>query len=206
MNKYELAKYINTTVGMVETNFPLLCSKNLAKGYLITKTGKGETADYTIQQVEPQIVDKKEFSKKRGIDNYSHLSEEELKNEKWITTYCSDLYEVSDLGRVRKKYDKKILQGTIIDGYQYVELDYHRYRMNRIVLQSWQPNPDFPNLTVDHIDGKRGNNRLSNLRWGTDEENTAWMLMNRKEITKETTRLINQYGYDEVLKILQSIK
>lgn len=53
MNKYELAKYINTTVGMVETNFPLLCSKNLAKGYLITKTGKGETADYTIQEVEP---------------------------------------------------------------------------------------------------------------------------------------------------------
>lgn len=78
--------------------------------------------------------------------------------------------------------------------------------MNRIVLQSWKPNPDFQNLTVDHIDGKRGNNRLSNLRWGTDEENTAWMLMNRKEITKETTRLINQYGYDEVLKILQSIK
>lgn len=109
MDKYELAKYINTTVGMVETNFPLLCSKNLAKGYLITKTGKGETADYTIQEVEPQIVDKKEFSKKSMNNNYLHLSEEELKNENWTTTYCSNLYEVSDLGRIRKKYDKKIL-------------------------------------------------------------------------------------------------
>jgi hypothetical protein len=56
-------------------------------------------------------------------------------------------------------------------------------------------------LIVDHIDGKRYNNRLENLRWGTEKDNTLWMLMNRKEITKETTRIINTYGYDETLRI-----
>lgn len=207
MNKSELAKYLNTTLGMIETNFPLICQKALAKGIKITKEGKGQSAEYYVENVEPQIVDKKEFSVRRNVNNYSYLSQEEIENkEQWTYVYFSKHYEVSNLGRVRRTRDKKLLQGTMIDGYNWIELEGRRYRTNRLVLQSWKPNPDFENLIVDHIDGKRYNNRLENLRWGTEKDNTLWMLMNRKEITKETTRIINIYGYDETLRILQSIK
>ena len=32
------------------------------------------------------------------------------------------------------------------------------------------------------------------------------MLMNRKDLNKELTRIIQKYGYEETLKILQEIK
>ena len=51
-------------------------------------------------------------------------------------------------------------------------------------------------------------NRVATItfdEWANDEENTLKMLKDRKEITKETTRLINLYGYDKVLEILKNI-
>lgn len=80
------------------------------------------------------------------------------------------------------------------------------YQLHRVVLQSWQPIPNFEEYTVDHINGKRSDNRLENLRWCSSDQNTQWMLLNRKEITKETTRLINKYGYEKTLDLLKSIQ
>lgn len=77
--------------------------------------------------------------------------------------------------------------------------------VHRIVKQTFDPVKDFNTMAVDHINGIRTDNRLENLRWATDEENTALMLKNRTEITKETTRLINKYGYEKTLEILKQI-
>lgn len=77
--------------------------------------------------------------------------------------------------------------------------------VHRIVKQTFDPIENFNTMAVDHINGIRTDNRLENLRWATDEENTALMLKNRTEITKETTRLINKYGYEKTLEILKQI-
>lgn len=112
---------------------------------MVTKRGKGATAVYEVERVEPQTKDKSFFS------TVSNEIAEDLPNEIWKETFYSPLHEVSNLGRIRT------------------------------------------------------DNRLENLRWATDEENTALMLKNRTEITKETTRLINKYGYEKTLEILKQI-
>ena len=49
-NKYQLADYLGTTIGTIETNFPKLKARSLKKGILITKRGVGEKAIYEIEK------------------------------------------------------------------------------------------------------------------------------------------------------------
>ena len=199
MTKTELSELLGVSLNSIDTNFPKVCASQLEKGILITKEGIGKNANFFVENVEPKKVDKSYFSSVKPKNQTS------LENEEWITTYCSDNYEVSNLGRIRNKKNYNILQGTNKDGYIRVYIDKAYYLAHRIVLQSWKPNDNYNDMTVDHINGIRDDNRLENLQWATSEENTLWLLRNRKDITKETTRLINKYGYEKTLAILRSI-
>lgn len=200
MTKQELADTFGVSISTLNTNFPLFCKNQLKKGFLITREGLGKKANYTVEKVEKQEVDKSIFST-RGS------TKEEIEGEQWKSAYCSTNYEVSNLGRIRNKRTKIILNGyKNKSGYIIVSLDNVNYSLHRLILQSWSPQRDFENLVVDHINGIRSDNRLENLRWATEEENTVFMIKNRKEITKETTRLINKYGYEKTLELLQQIQ
>lgn len=184
-NKQELIDYFGTTNSMVSTNFPKFAANKLKKGYLITRRGKGDNTVYEVEIVTPKEVDSSNFST-RKIE-----IAEDLPNEVWKTTFCSSKHEVSNLGRIRKKSSKILVPGTLKDGYLVTELITGKtFRIHRIVKQTFDPVEDFNHMIVDHINGIRTDNRLENLRWGSSEENTLFMLKNREEITRETTRLI----------------
>lgn len=200
MNKLELCKAFGVAESVINTNFPKFAKKQLERGFLITKTGKGNSANYEISKVKPQEVDKSFFSSKKnevGID---------LEGEIWIDCCIPSQYEVSDLGRIRHKTTKVLLQGSINDkGYQDVSILSKNYRLHRIILQSFDPREDWMDYQVDHINGIRTDNRLENLRWVTNEENTLLMKMNRLGLNKEVTRIINKYGYEQALELLQKL-
>lgn len=200
MTKQELINYFGVAPSTINTNFPLFCKNQLKRGFLITREGIGAKANYTVERVEKQNVDKSLFST-RGSDIT------ELENEQWIECYFSNQYEVSNLGRVRNRKTKIIQKGTInSEGYHIVSIGNKNYRTHRVILQSWNPRIDFEDLTVDHINGKRADNRLENLRWISMEDNTLAMLNNRAKFQKELTRLLESHTYDEILEILQHIK
>lgn len=200
MTKQELIDYFGVAPSTINTNFPLFCKNQLKRGFLITREGIGPKANYIVERVEKQDVDKSLFST-RGSDTT------ELENEEWIECYLSKQYEVSNLGRVRNRKTKIIQKGTInSEGYHIVSIGNKNYRTHRVILQSWDPRINFEDLTVDHINGKRADNRLENLRWISMEDNTLAMLNNRAKFQKELTRLLESHTYDEILEILQRIK
>ena len=90
-------------------------------------------------------------------------------------------YEVSTDGFLRDwktktmKSDKPDAWGYVVNGL--LRKRCQHTRRHRLVLQTFKPNPA-PNLytDVDHIDGCRTNNKLSNLRW----VNRTLNLMNKK--------------------------
>lgn len=201
MNKEELAKYLNTTVCMVETNFPKVKARALKQGKKIIKEGKGNSAVYTIEKTEPQNVNSNYFSSRK-----KETWTEDIPGEIWITTYQDKDFEVSNFGRVRNKKDLSLRKGSLTDkGYLTVSMNDKKYSLHRVVLASFNPVENIKELTVDHIDGNRSNNFLSNLRWVSNEENVNLMMINRAKLNKELTRLLNIYSYDEVLEILKSI-
>jgi len=47
----------------------------------------------------------------------------------------------------------------------------HRYSVHRLILENFNPVEGMENLQVNHIDGNKRNNKLSNLEWTTCQEN-----------------------------------
>ena len=95
--------------------------------------------------------------------------------EIWRTTYESDAYEVSNLGRLRRAKTKRVLKGHVnqATGYrQYKMLEETRIS-HRVVARAFIPNPE-EKPTVDHYkSSEKSNNKLTNLRWATLEEQQA---------------------------------
>lgn len=89
--------------------------------------------------------------------------------------HFEDLYEVSDLGHVRRGPTGRILKpGIHPKGYHGVVLSGRGKRksllIHKIVLDTFVgPRPD--GMEARHRDGDPTNNRLDNLCWGTSSEN-----------------------------------
>lgn len=88
------------------------------------------------------------------------------------------LYQVSSLGRIYSFISNKILSpsGTG-DGYLKIKLVKNKvtksYKVHRLVAISFIPNPN--NLPqVNHINRKRDDNRVENLEWINNKDNTKY--------------------------------
>ena len=91
-------------------------------------------------------------------------------------------YEVSSFGRVRNAATEKMLKPSASHGgYVKVSLSKHgtakNFVIHRLVANEFIDNPS-NKACVDHIDGDRTNNCVTNLRYATKSDNG----MNQKNI------------------------
>ncbi len=93
-----------------------------------------------------------------------------------------DLYDVSNKGRFRSKYyysrftnkkyyrEKILKQSVVLNGYLKVTLHGKGCLAHRIVAEHFIDNP-LSKEQVNHKDGNKKNNCVSNLEWATRKEN-----------------------------------
>lgn len=138
-------------------------------------------------------------------DNYN------IPNEIWIDVYCSQEHEVSNLGRIRQKETKKLMgskndMGYITVGFGQIK----NLRAHRVVFFSFHPEylENESQLVIDHINGKRDDNRLDNLRITTNLENIRTGKINQKNCQTLLAQLLLKFGYEEtknkLLKLLEN--
>ena len=156
---------------------------------------------------------RKDFFKMKNTENYD--------SEIWKDVVgFENLYQVSNLGRVKslerkvdvnskdKKKHKRQHKERIMKqwdnthGYMCVRLmkngEKHSKRVNRLVGQAFLDNPDNKPI-VNHIDGNKKNNHLSNLEWCTHQENNLHAIDNELrevKIPEKTAKYIRD-RYDE---------
>lgn len=103
-----------------------------------------------------------------------------MEQEIWKAIEKYPSYEVSNLGRIKSyKMSKegRILQGK--DSKGYIGIDFRvdgktiQDLVHRVVLSTFSPVERMENLTVNHKNGNRTDNRLENLEWMTLSESIS---------------------------------
>lgn len=94
-----------------------------------------------------------------------------MSEEIWKSVIGFPNYEVSDRGRVRNKATKHIRSFSYNHGYPQVDLypGQKTRTIHRLVADAFLG--EHPGMQVNHIDGNKKNNCLSNLEWCTSSEN-----------------------------------
>ena len=116
----------------------------------------------------------------KALMKFYPISLENLEGELWKDINEDDYktdYQISTFGRIKscKNGHSRILKPFIDkDGYLGIALSKNakvkKFKVHRLVAKAFIPNPENKE-TVNHIDGCKMNNSISNLEWNSQSEN-----------------------------------
>lgn len=119
-----------------------------------------------------------------------------MNNWKVIPGY--ENYAVSDAGEIKSLRFNRILKSSNSDsGYLYVNLVNNKINkttaVHKLVMENFGPTKPEDNVVIDHIDGNKNNNNITNLQWMSIRHNTE-KFYNNYDKKSEIVRL-HKEGY-----------
>lgn len=104
-----------------------------------------------------------------------HTTYDAEKTFNTIPGYAS--YEIDKTGRIRNEKTGRLLKTQILNGYAVISLmneqlnKQRKERVHRLVALTYIGEPPQENYQVNHLDGNKLNNSVSNLQWVSPSEN-----------------------------------
>lgn len=131
------------------------------------------------------------------MEDYKNLPKDWDANTEYWIEFPEEMklskYKISTFGNVYSKYLKKNMKLKIGRGYPFVDLvsdngEKVTERVHRLIAKCFINNKE-NKRTVDHIDRKSDNNKITNLRWANDTEQCK----NKTIIKKDKGAQVEQY-------------
>ena len=137
----------------------------------------------------------------KPVPGYEGLYKSDYWGHVWSVSHIVEVRNQTD-GTWRRNTKSKQLKPQLKHGYYQVRLFKDGIgkwvAVHRIVASAWIPNPD-NKPQVDHIDGNRLNNAVSNLRWTTVPENANNPITIERKRYSTRCKQVNQYTLDGIL-------
>jgi hypothetical protein len=123
------------------------------------------------------------------------------------------VYEVSEYGDIKRISKSKILKPQIVKGYHKLSLCQKsitkQHSVHRLVALAFIPNP-LNKEQVNHIDGNKLNNHVSNLEWATPKENTnhAWdngLIKTRIKQKQSASKTMIEYNQKQTIDLTTGV-
>ena len=104
----------------------------------------------------------------------------QIKNRHWYVGKEGDTYVLQRNGKLAPAY-RGIAHNSAKK--KYIRVGPSEVYAHRLVALAWVPGRTLFRNQVDHIDGNKTNNKASNLRWCTAQENIAFYVQSKKQKT-----------------------
>lgn len=130
---------------------------------------------------------------------------DKTKYTKWYVDETGQCYVSTTYQGRNPKLVKKTASLNKKRGYLYVRTSNKNLQVHRLVASAFLPNPD-NKPEVNHKDGKKTNNHVSNLEWVTTSENAQHAIKNGliKHMKKNEGNL--KYSNEQCRKVLERVK
>jgi len=184
------------------TKSKLILVKTLNSKEEIISSDTYTSSELSIKlNISPSYLNRVAKYNKKYLNYILSYQQDTIENEIWKKIEDDKFigYEFSNMGRIKNTINRITFGTNHTTGYMTIHLNHKKYNVHYLICLAFHGNPNGiygKNISVDHIDQDKKNNKSNNLRWATriEQANNSKQVKKIKAVYDDTGEEIAIYN------------